>query len=278
MRETTLAVVQVQGEPGNTGSNVAQGVAGIAEAARQGARIVCLPEMFSTGWVSGRMDALAEPVPGPTTEQLADAARRHGVHVVAGLAEKDTKAGTLHNCAVVLGPDGRLQARYRKRYLYLGERDVCVPGEHACLVEMDGVRAAVLICYDYIFPDYVRALVDAGAELLIHPTAWLTTDVCEQWRYSPQAYRAQCLTRALENTVFLMSANHSGSYDPEGALRGVGQSAIIAPWGEILAEVPAGKGVAVARVELDRAQTWREAAAPYLADRRRITPPPITRD
>src|SRR5436309_2223399 len=112
-------------------------------------------------------------------------------------------------------------------------------------------------CYDDTSADNVPARVDAGAELRSDPAAWLRTDECERWHYSPDAYRAQCLTRALENTVFFMSANHSGRYDPGATLRGVGQSAIIAPWGEVLAEVPAGAGVAVARVDLDRAQGWR---------------------
>src|SRR5437016_1037947 len=135
MRETVLAVVQVTCEPGDLEANVGRALDGVAEAARRGARIVCLPEMFSTGFVFDRMEALAEPVPGPTTERLGEAAARSGVYLIAGLAEKDGGTGRLHNTAVVLGPDGRLQASYRKRYLYLGERDMFAPGERACLVE-----------------------------------------------------------------------------------------------------------------------------------------------
>src|SRR4051794_23027894 len=151
MRETTLAVVQVECEPGNVDVNVTRALAGIADAAGQGARIVCLPELFSTGFVFDRMEELAEPLPGPTTKRLAEAAAASGIYLIAGLAEKDRGTGRLHNSAVVIGPDGSLLASYRKRYLYLGERDLLVPGEHACLVELDGVRAAVIICYDYIF-------------------------------------------------------------------------------------------------------------------------------
>jgi predicted amidohydrolase len=76
------------------------------------------------------------------------------------------------------------------------------------------------------------------------------------------------MARALENTVFFMSANHFGNYDAAGALRAVGQSAVIAPWGEVLAEVREGAGLAVAEVDFSKAAQWREAAAPYLADRR----------
>jgi predicted amidohydrolase len=117
----------------------------------------------------------------------------------------------------------------------------------------------------------MQHLVDQGARLLVHSTAWLTTDTCEQWHYNPLSYRAMGMTRALENTVYFMSANHFGDYDAEGALRAIGQSAIIAPWGEILAEVQEGQGIAVADANFARAPQWRESAAPYLADRQRFS-------
>jgi predicted amidohydrolase len=76
------------------------------------------------------------------------------------------------------------------------------------------------------------------------------------------------MTRALENTVFLMSANLSGPYDSAGTLRAIGQSAVIAPWGQILAEVQTGQGLAVAEVDFTQAPGWQAVAAPYLKDRR----------
>ena len=81
------------------------------------------------------------------------------------------------------------------------------------------------------------------------------------------SYRAMGMTRALENTVFFMSANQSGDYDADGTLRAVGQSAVIAPWGEILADVAQGPGLAVADVDFAKAPQWREAVAPYLKDK-----------
>jgi nitrilase len=75
------------------------------------------------------------------------------------------------------------------------------------------------------------------------------------------------MTRALENTVYFMSANLSGPYDSAGSLRAIGQSAVIAPWGQILAEVQTGPGLAVAEVDFSQIPRWRTAAAPYLEDR-----------
>jgi predicted amidohydrolase len=251
---------------GDVAANVARGRDLIAEAARQGADLALLPELFTTGFPLDRLADLAEPIPGPTTDRLGEAAAAGGLFVVAGMAEKEGATGHLYNACVVLGPDGRLVARYRKVYLYLGEREVLTPGCRACVVDLGFATAGVTICYDYIFAHYVHGLVERGAELLLHPTAWVTTDDCERWHYSPRAYRAQGMTRALENSVFFMSSNHCGVCDPNGYLRGIGQSAIIAPWGEILAEIPAGEGVAVAEVDFAAAPAWRATAAPYLAD------------
>ncbi len=261
-----LAITQIECAVGNVDANVSRACEMVAEAAGQGADLILLPEVFTTGFALDEMDRLAEPIPGPTTERFGAAAAEHGIYVVAGMAEVDPQTGAMYNAAVVMGPDRALVSRYRKVYLYLGERDVLSRGDEACLVDLGFARAGVAICYDYIFAHYIHGLVERGAELLLHPTAWVTTDDCEEWHYSPQAYRAQCLTRALENSVYFASSNHCGICDPDGYLRGVGQSAVIAPWGEILAEIPSGEGVAVAEVDLSLAPRWRETAAPYLAD------------
>jgi predicted amidohydrolase len=261
-----LAITQIECVVGDVAANLAKGRDLIAEAARQGADLVLLPELFTTGFPLDRLTDLAEPIPGPTTDRLGEAAAAGGLFVVAGMAEREQGTGHCYNAAVVLDPQGHLRAHYRKVYLYLGEREVLTPGRRACRVNLGFATAGLLICYDYIFPHYVHGLVERGAELLLHPTAWVTTDDCERWHYSPLAYRAQGMTRALENSVFFMSSNHCGKCDPDGHLRGIGQSAILAPWGEVLAEIPAGEGVAVAEVNFSDAPAWRATAAPYLAD------------
>lgn len=262
-----IAVTQLRCEVGDVDANVSRAEQLIAEAAAGKADLVILPEMFTTGFAGDEIANLAESIPGPTTERFSNAASNGGIHVVAGMAEKDPETGNLHNSAVVIGADGSLMRRYRKVYLYLGERDSACPGEEACLVDFPFGRAGVSICYDYIFADYIHGLVERGAELLVHPTAWVTTDDCERWNYpAPDAYRAQCMTRALENSVYFASSNLIGACDPDGNVRAVGGSAVIAPWGEILAEVGDGEGVAVADVDFSLSEGWRETAAPYQKD------------
>ena len=270
-----LAVAQTCCHVGDVPRNLAAAASLIGQAKRERADLVCFPELFTTGFVPESFAELAQPIPGPASEQLARqfAAQLSLVllFLVAGLLERDAATGKLHNASVLISPDGQLLARYRKVHLYLGERDILSPGTEPCLCDVGFCKLAVAICYDYAFPEYLRFLVDQGAELLVHPTAWLTTDACEQWHYHPMSYRAMAMTRALENTTFFLTANQSGNYDAAGTLRAVGQSAVIAPWGEILAEVCQGEGLAVADVDFARAVAWRQSAAPNLADRGRFS-------
>jgi predicted amidohydrolase len=269
-RRWTVAAGQFRCAVGDKDANLAKIEDMAADAAARGAQLVCFPELCTTGFDAERLNELAERVPGPTVKRLADIASLHGLYVLSGMLEADPSSGRLRNACVLLGPDGALVGHYRKRCLYLGENAVIQPGERNALCDVGSCTLALAICYDYVFAQYIRELVDAGAELICHPTAWLTTDVCEQWKYSPMAYRAMGMTRALENTVYFLSANLWGDYDPAGSLRAIGQSAIIAPWGEVLDEVRDGEGVAVATLDFDAPEGWRRAAAPYPEDRRRF--------
>ena len=238
----------------------------IQTAANDGAEFVCLPEMFTTGSTSGQADKFAEAIPGPITQKLGEIAEAHSVYLVGGIPEKDAATGQLHNASVLISPQGELLRKYRKIFLYLNEGKGYAPGDLPCIHDLPGGRIALTICYDYVFPEYIRYLVVNGAQLLVHSTAWLTTDECEQWHYNRGAYRAMGMTRALENGVYFISANHWGDYDAEGNLRAIGQSSIISPWGEILDEVVEGEGVAIADVDFQKPEGWRANIAPYLSD------------
>jgi predicted amidohydrolase len=269
-RTATLGVGQYQCVVGDKDANLSKIERLTREAARQGAQLVCFPELGTTGFAGEHLNELAEAIPGPTVQRLGDIARQNGLYLIAGMPEVDSATGNRHNSCILLDPQGALAARYRKRCLYLGEKQLFAPGDRNVLFDAGFSRLALTICYDYVFAQYIGQLVDAGAELICHPTAWVTTDVCEQWHYSPMAYRAMGMTRALETGVFYLSANLWGACDPAGQLCAIGQSAIIAPWGEVLAEVPTGEGVAVATVDFDAPEGWRRAAAPYQQDRSRL--------
>jgi 5-aminopentanamidase len=264
-----IAAIQICCEVGNIAANLNNAARLVGSASQDGAEFVCLPELFTTGIVPGEMENLAEPIPGPTTHALAKIAEANSVYVVAGMAEREESTGRLHNASVLISPRGQLERRYRKIFLYLDEKKGFTPGGQPCFCELPFGRIAMTICYDYVFPEYIRHLVLEGdIDLLVHSTAWLTTDECERWGYNNSAYRAMGMTRALENGVYFISANHWGNYDLDGALRGVGQSSIISPWGEILDEVVEGEGIAIADVDFQKPQAWRANVAPYISDYR----------
>jgi predicted amidohydrolase len=268
MRTARLAAAQMSSCPGDTEHNLAEIARITGEAAKHRVDLVCFPELAVPGFVSTGMEALAEPVPGPTSVRLGELARSHQTWLVAGMAVEHPEGKRPYNSALAIDPAGEVAAVYHKVYLFPGELGVFTPASEPCLVELPFARAAISICYDYIFPDYVSALVDQGAELILHLTAWLMTPLKKELRYNPQGYRAVGMTRAVENTVWLLSANQYGPYDESGEMQAVGQSSIIAPWAEVLAEVGEGEGIAVAEIDFDSAEKWRSTVAPYLRDRR----------
>ena len=264
-----MAAIQICCEVGDVSANLRNAERLIASASRSGAQFICLPELFTTGVVFGEMAQLAEPIPGPTTRQLGKIAQSNSVHLVAGMAEQDEQTRRLYNANVLIAPNGELAGKYRKIFLYLDEKKAFTSGSEPCVYNLPFGRIGMTICYDFVFPEYIRHLVlQEGIALLVHSTAWLTTDECERWSYNNGAYRAMGMTRALENGIYFISANHWGNYDTAGTLRGIGQSSIISPWGEILDEVVEGEGFAIADVDFQKPEAWRANVAPYLSDYR----------
>jgi len=270
----SMAVAQMRVVPGDTDANLSKAIDLVGQAAAEGAELVLLPEVALTGLVA-EMATVAQPIPGPATDKLAESARAGEIWVIAGMPEANPD-GAPFNSAVVISPTGEIATIYRKVFLYLQESVGFSCGQEACLLDLGFARAGLMICYDYVFPEYVRRLVLGGAQLILHPTAWVDTQVCRDWHYpAAEAYRAQCLVRAVENGVFFASANVMGPYDAGGYLEGVGRSAIIAPWGEVLAEVVDDEGVAVAELDLGRVEEWTTQVAPYLRDFRNVPLPPV---
>src|ERR1019366_4703338 len=142
--------------------------------AAQGARIVVLPELASSGYVFrdlAEARTLAEPVDGPTAAQWAALAGRLGITLIGGICELGDD-GALYNTAVVVAGPGILAA-YRKVHLWDAEKLVFTPGSQPPpVVQIGGARLAVMICYDLEFPEWVRLPALAGAQLLCAPTNW----------------------------------------------------------------------------------------------------------
>jgi predicted amidohydrolase len=272
MRLARLATAQITVHPGDKEHNLGRLRALAAEAGTQKVGLVCFPELCSTGFVRAGMGELAEPIPGPTTEAIAAQAKEHHLWIAAGVVESHPEGREPYNSVVVISADGEIRAVHRKLLLFPGEVGAFSTGDRPCLVDLPFARAGVLICYEYAFPGYVAGFVDRGAELILHPAAWVMTPTKARLRYNADGFRAVGMARAIENTVWHLSSNQYGVYDDSGEMEAVGRSAIIAPWAEVLAEVAPGEGLAIADVDFDSAEEWRQRAAPYLVDRGRYDP------
>lgn len=235
-------------------------LATLADAARvRGARLLLAPEMFLTGYAIGAAEvaAAAESADGPTLAAAAAIARDAGVALCFGLPLANP-GGRPHNAAALIDANGRLRAVYAKTHLF-GEMDRAQFDAGAALspvVDLDGWRVSLAICYDLEFPELVRAAATAGADLILTPTANMRPFEAVNLRLVP--------ARALENAVYVAYCNYVGL---EGPFDYCGLSAVCAPDGSEL--VRGGCGPALLVADLDRrrlgeARTlWR-----HLADRR----------
>ena len=169
-----VACCQIAPKIGEVEANRASCRAAAERAAAAGARIVILPELAVSGYVfadEAEARALAEPVGGPATREWADLAGRLGITLVGGLCEIGAD-GRLYNSAVITR-GGEIQAVYRKAHLWDAEKLIFTPGsEEPPVVEAEGARIAVMICYDLEFPEWVRLPALAGAQLLCVPANW----------------------------------------------------------------------------------------------------------
>lgn len=259
-----LAVIQMDCVLGDVAANLARIDSLVCAAAAQGATVAVLPELATTGYFVGdRLGALAESIPGPTTDALGRIAQRHQCYIMAGMIERGRAC--YYNSAALLAPDGSLHGAYRKIHLFSAEREAFTPGTEPALFDIAGARVALTICYDLIFPEYIRRLVLEGAQVILNSTDWITNDWQRGLGWGGPVVSGLVATRALENTVHVAMADRVGV---EEGWKSLGHSCIAAPSGGFLAKVDEGEGVAVASLELDHPdwQQWRTVAT-YLDDR-----------
>lgn len=217
--------------------------------------LLLCPELYQCSYNAGPLIAeRAEPVDGPFAQGISELAKHHGCAIAYGFAEKT--AGLPFNSAAVFGPDGQLLAHRRKCLLPPGpEQELFRPGEGGVSVfRLGAATVAIVICYEIEFPESARAAAQAGADILLAPTA-----ISKNWPIVPEKVIP---TRAWENGLFLLYANHSGV---ENGLHYAGQSCICAPYGEVLARAGDGAELISAEIDLDRVRVARERL-PFLQD------------
>jgi predicted amidohydrolase len=229
MKPVTLLLAQSGPKIGDKKGNLRKIEEQAGKARRKNVDILVFPELQLTGYtMRDEVYNLAEQIPGPSTAKVEKLAREHGVHIVFGMPEESSVKGVLHNTAVFVGPRGII-GKYRKVHLpthtVFEERRYYRPGQGAPVFETPFGLIGLTICYDLYFPELTRLLALQGAQLIIAISA------------SPSLRRrffeGFCLSRAMENAVYLAYVNRVGIED---GLQFWGGSRVVSPSGSVLAQ------------------------------------------
>lgn len=276
---TLVAAVQLC-SGSDLGANLDRAAALVQTAAARGASLIVLPENFAlmTSDDAARHQVAEELPPTPSRGRpgrivaaLAEvAAATQSWLVLGGMPERVTgpDAGSrIHNASVLLGPDGKVRAVYRKMHLFdvripdgasYAESRAVAPGERPVVVETPFGGLGLSVCYDLRFPELYRAQSAAGARVLTVPAAFTLHTGRDHWQVLLRA-------RAIENLCYVVAAAQWGRH--EGGRTTYGHSAIVDPWGTVLAEAPDGEGVVLAELDFARQDRLREEL-PALRHRR----------
>jgi len=263
-----VAAVQLNSN-GDKARNLAAAERLVRGAAADGAELVALPEKWNHLAAGEEMAAQAEPLDGPSLAAARAWARELGVHLLAGsIAERNPEAGEgrAFNASVLIGSDGADLAVYRKIHMFdveaggveYRESDHETPGAEIVSAAVDGVELGMSVCYDLRFPELYRILAVRGARLLAVPAAFTAATGRDHWQPLLRA-------RAIENQAFVLSPNQVGEAPPH--YNSHGRSAIVDPWGVVLATAPDEQCFVAAELDLAAQRRVREKL-PSLANRR----------
>ncbi|HSS20871.1 MAG TPA: carbon-nitrogen hydrolase [Pyrinomonadaceae bacterium] len=256
-------------------ANLKKAIARIKEAAKRGAQIVCLQELFRSQYFCQTEDIalfkLAETIPGPTTDALSRVARQNKVVILASLFEKRA-AGVYHNTLVVIDANGKIAGKYRKMHipddpLYY-EKFYFTPGDLGFKThDTQHGKIGALVCWDQWFPEAARLTALSGAEFIFYPTAigWLPDEEEEMNQAQHSAWETIQRSHAIANGVFVIVVNRVGH---EGKLTFWGQSFVADPFGRIIAKASADQEeILVVDCDLSKIDETRQNW-PFLRDRR----------
>jgi deaminated glutathione amidase len=275
-----VAALQTTAGPDRQANLDAAG-AQVDEAVGSGARLVVLPEYFSVAGSPSSLREHAEPLHGPTVAWASEVARRHGIHLLAGSFPErpdgaDGVGDRLYNTSCLIGPDGAVEAVYRKVHLF----DVALPGADFCesatmapgseLVvapvgpgpseEVPDVVLGLSICYDLRFPEPYRIMALRGATVLVVPAAFTAATGPAHWELLLRA-------RAVENGAYVIGCGQDGVLPP-GMPPCHGHTMVVDPWGTVVAErTDPGPGIVFAEVAMAQVARVR-SELPVLAHRR----------
>jgi deaminated glutathione amidase len=259
------AVVQLN-STSDKDRNLAAAESLVRAAAADGAELVALPEKWNLLAGGEELPAGAEALGGPSLTAARTWAGDLGIHLLAGSIPEQGPAGKAFNTSVLIGPGGEDLAAYRKIHMFdvdvdgvsYRESEHEEPGEEIVSAQLAGTTIGLSVCYDLRFPELYRILAVRGARILAVPSAFTAATGRDHWEPLLRA-------RAIENQAFVLAPNQVGEAPPH--FDSYGHSAIVDPWGEVLATAPDGECFVAAELDLSAQDRVRESL-PSLANRR----------
>jgi len=285
MAKLNVALVQMSCEA-DPKINLEKAITKIIEAAKKGANIVCLQELFTSLYFCDIEDydnfKLAESIPGKTTDELCKVAAEHQVVIIASLFEKRTE-GLYHNTTAVIDADGKYLGKYRKMHIpddpAFFEKFYFTPGDLGYKIfETKFAKIGVLICWDQWYPEAARITALMGAEILFYPTAigWATAQDEATNTEQYNAWQTIQRSHAVANGVHVVSVNRVG-FEQEGAMKFWGGSFVSNPFGTLIYKASHElEEVTVVEIDTQKTDHYR-THWPFLRDRRIDSYEPITK-
>lgn len=256
MRKFKVGIVQMNVSD-NKDENIKKAVSMIRQAAKNGADLVVLPEIFMCPYDNKCFSVYAEEFPGECSKAMMSVAKESSIYLLAGsIPEKSD--GKIYNTSYFYNREGELIARHRKMHLFdinieggqkFKESDVLTPGDDFTVVDTDLGKIGIGICYDIRFPEYFRALSMMGAELILLPAAFNMTTGPAHWEISVRM-------RAVDNQVYMVAA--APARDERSSYISYANSMVVNPWGKVLACAGIEEGILYSEINLEDLEKTRK--------------------
>lgn len=238
----------------------------VCEAARNGAQVVALPEMWNCPYSNDYFRDYAEAEDGPSVDFLANLAKENDIYLIGGsISELD--GGQVYNTSFSFDRQGKIIGKHRKVHLFdininggirFMESDTLSPGQDVTVIDTEYCKIGVAICYDVRFPELSRRMALEGAKLIVLPAAFNLTTGPAHWDLTMRA-------RALDNQVYFAAV--SPARDMDGVYQAYGSSCIATPWGDFLAKADEKETIVYGEIDLDYVESVRQQL-PLLKHRR----------
>ena len=247
-----VSLIQMDMKPSDPEYNFAHAEKLIDEAVLEEPDVLVLPETWNTGFFTKKeLGVLSDDNGERVKEKIGPLARRYGVNIVAGsVANRKGDAGQVFNTSYIFDRSGEVVASYDKTHLFtpMGEHDYFAAGDRLCRFKLDDIPCGIIICYDVRFPELTRKLAVAGMDVLFIVSQW--PDV------RADHLRTLIRARAIENQMFVCCCNSCGTF---GTTKYAGESALIDPWGKVLAEAGPEETIVTHDLDLSVTEGIRES-------------------